>query len=168
MSVTSDYTISPEGLAELERELAELEGPGRLEIAARIKTAREWGDLKENGEYHAAKEAQSHMETRVLKLRDRIINAVVVAPGEAAGEGAGTGAGIKAVVFGSKVTYSPVAGGPEQTFTLVGSTEADAKLKLLSVASPVAKALMGATAGDVVTVRLPSGDRRELRVVTVA
>jgi len=156
----SDYTISPEGLAELERELGELEGDGRLEIAARIKTAREWGDLKENGEYHAAKEAQSHMETRILKLRDRIINAVVAEPAQ-------DGAGATVVAFGSRVTFAPADGGSEQTFTLVGSTEADAKQGTLSVASPVAKALIGTAPGDVVVVRLPSGAERHLRVVSV-
>jgi transcription elongation factor GreA len=156
----SDYEISPEGLAELERELAELEGDGRLEIAARIKTAREWGDLKENAEYHAAKEAQSHMETRILKLRDRIINAVVTDP-------AARGNGSTVVAFGSRVTFAPADGGGEQTFTLVGSTEADARQGTLSVASPVAKALIGTAAGDVVIVRLPSGAERHLRVVSV-
>ena len=65
-------------LQRLREELNELESGGRSAIAARIKTAREWGDLKENGEYHAAKEAQAHLETRILRLREQVRAAVVV------------------------------------------------------------------------------------------
>ena len=107
----SDYTISAAGLAGLETELAELEGAGREEIAARIRTAREWGDLKENGEYHAAKEAQAHLETRILYLRDRILNAVV-----AEGDAGGT------VSFGSTVTVRDESRGSEQTLPGLEST----------------------------------------------
>lgn len=153
----SDYTISAAGLAGLETELAELEGAGREEIAARIRTAREWGDLKENGEYHAAKEAQAHLETRILYLRDRILNAVV-----AEGDAGGT------VSFGSTVTVRDESRGSEQTFTLAGSAESDVGKGVLSIASPVARALLGAGVGDVVTVALPSGATRDLRVVSVA
>src|SRR2546422_1683279 len=67
-----------EGLAALERELEALEADGRSEIAERIKTAREWGDLKENSEYHDAKNDQAHLETRIARLRERIASAVVV------------------------------------------------------------------------------------------
>ena len=67
-----------EGLQALQAELAELEGDGRREIAGRIKTAREWGDLKENSEYHDAKNEQAHLETRIQRLREKIANAVVV------------------------------------------------------------------------------------------
>lgn len=152
----SDYTITADGLARLEAELADLEGRGREEVAARIKTAREWGDLKENGEYHAAKEAQAHLETRILYLRDRTLNAVV-----AAGDGAST------VSFGSTVTVRDEERGSEQTFTLAGSAESDVGKGVLSIASPVAKALLGAAPGDVVAVALPSGGERRLRVVSV-
>ena len=74
----SENAITAEGLEELRTELEELEGPGREAIAAQIKTAREWGDLKENAEYHAAKEAQAHLETKILKLRERMLTAKVV------------------------------------------------------------------------------------------
>src|SRR6476660_4199620 len=74
-------------LEALERELAALEGEGRSEIAARIKTAREWGDLKENAEYHDAKNDQAHLETKILRLRSRIVNAVVVEDDPAARAG---------------------------------------------------------------------------------
>src|SRR5579864_4047860 len=65
-------------LQRLRNELNELESDGRSQMAARIKTAREWGDLKENGEYHAAKEAQAHLETKILRLREQVRSAVVV------------------------------------------------------------------------------------------
>ena len=68
-------------LDSLREELNELESAGRAEIAARIKTAREWGDLKENGEYHAAKEAQAHLETRIARLREQMRAAVIVQAG---------------------------------------------------------------------------------------
>ena len=70
--------ITAEGLQTLQAELAELEGEGRREIAERIKTAREWGDLKENSEYHDAKNDQAHLETKIARLRERISTAVVV------------------------------------------------------------------------------------------
>src|SRR5271167_289082 len=84
--------ITAEGLAELERQLEELEGNGRREIAERIKTAREWGDLKENSEYHDAKNDQAHLETKIARLREKIAAAVVVqeapaVPGGKAGLG---------------------------------------------------------------------------------
>ena len=70
--------MTADGLAALRAEIAELETTGRDQIAAQIKTAREWGDLKENAEYHAAKEAQAHLETRIARLRERELNAALV------------------------------------------------------------------------------------------
>src|SRR5262245_3897950 len=70
--------ITQEGIAALREEIEQLEGPGRTEMAARIKAARELGDLKENAEYHIAKEDQAHLETRIKRLRERLKNAVVV------------------------------------------------------------------------------------------
>ncbi len=70
--------ITAEGLQRLEAELEELEGGGRRAIAERIKTAREWGDLKENSEYHDAKNDQAHLETKIARLRERIAGAVIV------------------------------------------------------------------------------------------
>src|SRR6476469_1571979 len=102
------------GLEALERELAELEGGGRNEIAARIKTAREWGDLKENAEYHDAKNDQAHLETKIARLRSRIANAVVVSADGERGD---------AVAFGSTVVVVDDKGA-EQTWQIVGSSEA--------------------------------------------
>jgi transcription elongation factor GreA len=151
-----DNAITAKGLAALQAELDELEGPARQEIARQIKTAREWGDLKENGEYHAAKEAQAHLETRILRLRARIKNAdiVEVTSGDVVG-------------FGSTVEVEDEQSGKRMTYRLVASPEADLANGLLSVESPVANALRGKRAGDVSVVTTPRGNRR-LTVVSVS
>mgnify|MGYP001395992162 FL=1 len=142
--------ITADGLAALKAEIAQLEGPVRAELAKKIKAAREEGDLSENAEYHALKEEQGHLETKILRLTERLRNAVVV---EAAAD---TGV----VTFGSTVRVTDVEAGKEQTFTLVGPTEADLKAGKLSSESPVARALMGAAPGEIVEVESPRGARK--------
>ena len=148
--MTDGYAISQGGLDALRAELEQLETVARAEIAARIKTAREWGDLKENAEYHAAKEDQAHLETRILRLQDRLRGAKVV-------EADATPDGV--VGFGSTVEVRDDASGRVATYTLVGAAEASASDGRLSIESPVARALMGARAGDAVTVQTPAGAR---------
>jgi len=145
----SGEAITAAGLEALKAELHELETTGRQEIAKRISFAREMGDLKENAEYHIAKEDQGHMETKILRLQERLRNAVVVEPA----------GGTDVVSFGSKVTVRDETSGKESTYTIVGPTEADPAAKKLSTESPVAEALMGAKAGDTVTVQTPRGGR---------
>ena len=142
--------ITAEGLAALKAEIADLEGPVRAALAKKIKAAREEGDLSENAEYHSLKEEQGHLETKILRLTERLRNAVVV---EASGDAS-------VVSFGSTVRVTDIEGGREQTFTLVGPTEADLKAGKLSAESPVARALMGAAPGDVVEVESPRGARK--------
>ena len=142
--------ITPEGLKALEAELAELEGPKRAELSKRIQAAREEGDLKENAEYHIAKDDQSHMETKILRLRERLRSAVVV---EADGDA-------KVVAFGMPVTVSDRESGKKQSFTIVGPTEAKPAEGKLSSESPVAQALLGASPKDEVEVETPGGARR--------
>src|ERR1700721_4596284 len=108
--------ITPEGLVALEAELAEREGPARRAMAARILAARELGDLKENAEYHIAKEDQSHLETRIKRLRQRLRNAVVV---EAEGGESGTFA------FGRTAEVRDEDTGEVQKWTIVGPTEGE-------------------------------------------
>jgi transcription elongation factor GreA len=142
--------ITAEGLEALKQELHRLENEGRQAIARRISSAREHGDLKENAEYHAAKEDQAHLETRISKLAERLRNArVVETPPDA-----------DRVHFGSTVHVVDEQTGRAQTFTLVGPTEADLKNGRLSAESPMAQALMGAEPGAVVEVDAPSGPRR--------
>ncbi len=124
-----------------------LEGEGRREIAERIKTAREWGDLKENSEYHDAKNDQAHLETKIAKLRERISTAVVVEESEAR-QGA--------VGFGSTVVVSDEAG-MERTWRIVSSHDASPSEGRLSADSPVARALLGRRAGERASVVSPRG-----------
>jgi transcription elongation factor GreA len=142
--------ITPEGLTALRAEIAQLESEGRAEMAVRIKAARELGDLKENAEYHIAKEDQAHLETKIKRLTERLRAARVV-------EGT---ADPDVVGFGSKVVVTDEASGREAVFILVGPTEADLKTGKLSSESPVARALVGARAGETVSVSAPGGERR--------
>ena len=144
--------------ASLLGELAQLEGAGRREIAQRIKTAREWGDLKENSEYHDAKNDQAHLETKIARLREKITGAVIV---QEAPDGAG-----EVVSFGSTVVVRD-EDGAEQTWRIVSSHDASPREGRLSAESPVAVALLGRAPGDQTAVTLPKG-RRTLTIVTVS
>ena len=156
MSEDASHQISPQGFAALEAEIDELETEGRRAIAARIKTAREWGDLSENAEYHDAKEAQAHLETKILRLRAMRDNAVVVEPGGSGGE----------VALGVSVTVRDVDSGREATHTIVGAAESDPAAGKLSIDSPLGRALTGAHVGDEVAFEAPRGARR-LEVVRI-
>src|SRR2546423_7814024 len=148
--------MTSEALEALRAEIEDLETRGRVEIAKQIKTAREWGALKENAESHAAKEAQAHLETRSLRLRDRVAKADVgeVASGDVGG-------------FGSTVEVEDEKGGSRATYRLVSAGEAAPSEGRLSMQSPVAAALQGLRAGDVAVVDTPRGGRR-YRVVSVS
>jgi len=141
----------------LQREIEELETSARGEMAERIKAARELGDLKENAEYHDAKDAQAILETKILRLRDQLTRAQVVE----------AGSGGDAVAFGSTVEVADRASSRRTTYTLVSAVDADAPAGRLSVESPVGQALLGARAGDVVEIPTPKGTRT-LEVVSIA
>src|SRR5215211_7825450 len=113
--VTDDVgnQITPDGLAALEAQLHELETEGRRQMAERLRTARAWGDLKENSEYHDAKNAQAHLETRILRLRQMRRDAVVVEAGSSRGEAA----------LGVAVTVRDLDSGREATHSLVSAAE---------------------------------------------
>jgi transcription elongation factor GreA len=146
--------ITEEGLTALKAEIGELETVARRDIAARILTARGHGDLKENAEYHAAKEDQAHLETRILRLRQRLRHAVVVdvdnAPSVAS----------SIFAFGRSAEVTDEGTGETHTWTIVGVTEADRAAGKLSAESPVARALLGKPAGTTVSVQTPKGERR--------
>jgi transcription elongation factor GreA len=147
--------MTPEGLAALEAQLQQLETEGRREIAERIRVAREWGDLKENSEYHDAKNSQAHLETKIKRLREQLLAAEVreaPAPTDVVG-------------FGSRVEVDDDAG-RRRTYTLVSETEAEPAAGKVSILSPIGKALDGAKPGDTVTVPTPRG-RRTLTVVAI-
>jgi transcription elongation factor GreA len=145
----SGEPITAAGIEELRAELAELEGPKRQAMAARIKAARDEGDLKENAEYHVAKEDQAHMETRIKRLQERLQNAVVV---EVDGDADG-------FAFGRSAEVRDEQKGETQVWTLVGSTEANLAEGRLSAESPIGRALMDAPVGATVEVETPRGRR---------
>jgi transcription elongation factor GreA len=146
--------ITEQGLAALKAEIGELETVARRDIAARILTARGHGDLKENAEYHAAKEDQAHLETRILRLRQRLRNAVVVDVDSQVATPASV------FGFGRSAEVTDEGTGETHTWTIVGATEADRAAGKLSAESPVARALMGQPAGTTVSVQTPKGTRR--------
>jgi transcription elongation factor GreA len=141
--------ITEKGIAALREEIEQLEGPGRTEMAARIKVAREMGDLKENAEYHIAKEDQAHLETRIKRLRERLRTAIVV---EVDG-------GADRFAFGRTAEVLDEEKGGVVTWTLVGSTEADLAAGRLSAESPIGQALLDAEPGKPVEVETPRGSK---------
>ena len=153
--MTETTKLTAEAHARIKAEIERLEGEGRREIAARIKTAREWGDLKENAEYHAAKEEAAHLEAKIAGLRDQLRSAEIVehADGDVAG-------------MGTTVTYKDEKSGKELSHKLVPKVEADPSAGLISIDSPVGKALAGRKVGDDATLETPSGVRT-MRVLAV-
>ncbi len=143
-------SITPEGIVALRAELEELEGPRRTEMAARIKEARELGDLKENADYHIAKDDQGHLEARIRRLRERLRKATVVEATEAAPD---------SFAFGLTAEVLDESTGKVNRWTLVGPTEADFASGKLSIESPVGRALRDTSIGDAVAVETPRGEK---------
>ena len=141
---------------DLVAEIARLEGEDRREVAARIKAARELGDLKENAEYHAAKEDAAMLELKIERRRDQLRSAEIV---EAASGSAGAG-------IGSKVRYRDDTTTREMTHTLVAEVEARPSDGLISIASPVGKTLAGGRSGDRRRLTTPQGER-SLTIIAV-
>ena len=154
-AVTEPDGLTVEGSARLRAELDHLIGVKRPEVIARIRTAKEHGDLKENSEYHAAREEQSFLEGRVQALEARLRSAVIV---EAPVEGARVG-------LGSKVTVE--VEGETLSYTIVGASESDPTGGRISSSSPVGRALVGRDVGDEIVIRTPAGDRH-YRIVEIA
>ena len=146
----SRMPITKPGLVRLKEELKRLKAVERPKIVKEIAEARSHGDLSENAEYHAAKEKQSHLEGRILQVEDWIARAEVIDIGKLKGD---------RVVFGATVTLSDSESGDEVRYQVVGELEADLKQGKISVASPIARAMIGKQEGDVVKVRTPGGER---------
>jgi transcription elongation factor GreA len=142
--------ITPAGLDALKAQLEELQTEGRRAMGERLLAARELGDLKENAEYHIAKEDQAHLETKIKRLRERLRYAVVVE------------ANVNEATFAIGRTAEVVdeGSGTVHTWTLVGRSEADLAGGKLSAESPVGGALLGRAPGDAVEVETPRGPRR--------
>lgn len=142
--------MTQEGAKALEEELEQLKKVERPKIIAAIAEAREHGDLKENAEYHAAREQQSFCEGRIQEIEGKLSNAQVIdvtkmPPGDK-------------VIFGATVDIINVETEETVTYTIVGDDEADVKNNKISVSSPIARGLIGKEVGDVAMVRTPGGE----------
>jgi transcription elongation factor GreA len=156
MTLPSDVPITAEGLGLVKQELEELVSVRRPEIIAKIKTAREHGDLSENFEYHAARNEQSFIETRIRELDGIVKNHVII-------ESRATNGRVDLL---SKVTFAE-EGEPDETYRIVGPTEADPSAGRISFESAIGKALLGHRVGDEVEVQTPTGLRYRIRVKKV-
>ncbi len=150
--------ITLKGAQRLREELEHLKSVKRPKVIAAIAEAREHGDLKENAEYHAAREEQGFIEGRIKQLEGELSHAEVIDISK-------LNAGSK-VVFGATVTLADVETDEEKRYQIVGDLEADIKLGLIAISSPVARALIGKNEGDTIAIAAPAG-QREYEVVTV-
>ena len=143
--------ITKDGLEKLKSELENLKNIQRPKIVEAISEARSHGDLKENAEYHAAKEQQAKIEGRVLSINDTIARANVIDVTKIDNNGK--------VIFGSTVTVEDLETKKKVNYKLVGRDEADIKLNLIYFQSPIGKALIGKNCHDMISVITPSGER---------
>jgi len=153
-----DLILTPEGLERLKEELEHLSTERRREVAARIKEAREFGDISENSEYNDAKNEQAMLETRIAQLEEKLRMATVVEL---------DGLSTDVVQIGSTVHVKDEGTGKSAKYTIVGSAEANPAESKLSNESPVGRALLGHKRNDVVTVQLPRGDARKLKITKI-
>ncbi|MDQ2802542.1 MAG: transcription elongation factor GreA [Pseudomonadota bacterium] len=144
------FPMTAPGLQRLEEELRHLKSAERPSIIRAIAEARTHGDLSENAEYHAARERQSFIEGRIAELEEIVSSAEVIDPSSLSGD---------QVKFGARVRLVDEETEKEASYQIVGMHEADVKSGLLSVSSPLAKALIGKKIGDTVSVPAPAGDR---------
>jgi len=151
-----DVILTPEGLDKLQRELEELQTVKRREVAERIKESREFGDISENSEYDDAKNEQAMLEQRIANIEERLRSAQVVDASDLSTDIVGVGSIVN--VKDDK--------GQSLKFTIVGSAEAKPPEKL-SNESPVGKALIGHKRGDEVSVVLPNGKKRKLKITKI-
>ena len=154
---TDSIPMTKAGAEALKRELKHLKSVERPKNVQDISTARDHGDLRENAEYHAAKEKQSHIAGRIEMIEDRLARAQVIDVSKLSGE---------RIVFGATVTLEDPDSGQKVTYQIVGETEADLKKGKISVTSPIARGLVGREVGDTVKIKAPGGDR-EYQVLEV-
>lgn len=147
----------------MREEIRSLKSEARPRVVAAIAEARAHGDLKENAEYHAAKDQQSFIEGRIRELEYQFSNAEVIDVTRLAAHPAGSA---RRVVFGATVSVVDEADGKESRYQIVGEYEANMKMGLISVTSPVARALIGKSEGDVASFAVPGGDKN-MEILTV-
>ena len=146
--MTEGVPFTKQGYDALMEELAKLKSEERPKVIQEIAEARAHGDLKENAEYHAAREKQSFIEGRITILDDSLARAKVIDFG---------GQNVDRVQFGAWVSVEEVETGEEKRYRVVGDLEADIEKNLISVKSPIAKALLGKEEGDEVSIKVPKG-----------
>jgi transcription elongation factor GreA len=149
--------LTPEGLDKLKKEVHELRTKGRAEIARAIQEARDKGDLSENAEYHAAKEAQGFLEMKIAQLEDLLSSARLIDTSRMDNS---------KVMLMSKVKVKNIQNKQESLFTLVSETEANIKVGKISITSPIGKGLIGKVVGEVAEITVPSGTL-QLKIVEI-
>src|SRR4051794_3206149 len=153
-----DVILTPEGLERLKDELHELQTTRRREVAARIKDAREFGDISENSEYDDAKNEQALLEQRISQLEERLRRATVIDESEVDTE---------IVSVGTLVHVKDQKSGDSRKFRIVSSTEADPAQQRLSNESPIGRALLGHKRGEIVSVDVPRGPKKKLKITKI-
>lgn len=148
--MTEKVPMTPAGAVKLREELTRLKEE-RPRISREIGVAREHGDLKENAEYHAAKDRQGLVEARIKDIEDKLARAEVIDPSKLSGD---------LVRFGAFVTLTNLDTDEEQTYQILGADEADINHGSISVSAPLARAIIGKSTGDEIVVKLPGGTRR--------
>jgi transcription elongation factor GreA len=149
--------MSQNGYAKLKQELERLEKVERPDVVNAIETARAHGDLKENAEYHAAKERQSLVEGRIMELKDKLGRAEVIDC---------TKVGTKRAVFGTVITLMDMSTDEKITYQLLGPEEADVKSGSISVLAPLGRSILGKAVGDEIVAKTPGGVR-EFEVIEI-
>jgi transcription elongation factor GreA len=157
LGAEKEFPMTQAGKEKLEQELEYLKTVKRKEVVERIKIARSFGDLSENSEYDSAKEEQAFVEGRITTLENMIRNAKIISEGELAGD---------SVTLGRSVTFVELPDGEEETYTIVGSAEADPFEGKISNDSPIAKSLIGRKVGDQVSVQTPGGEMN-VRIISI-
>jgi len=155
--VQTPQILTPAGKAKLQEELAELKGPRREEIARRLKSAIEMGDLSENADYHAAKEDQGFIEGRIQQIEAILYSATLVEESEI---------NTSIVQIGNTVTVQE-ENEPEETFIIVGANEANPRERKISYESPMGSALMGHKKGQTVEVVLPNNSILKIKILKI-
>lgn len=152
-----DTLVTEEGLQKLQEELDFLVTQKRKEIVERIKIARGYGDLSENSEYHAAKDEQAFVETRIQQLENMLRNAKIIDVTDEQNDVVGVG---------KTIVIQELPNGEEEEYTIVGTTESDPLNGKISNDSPMAQSLLGKKPGDVVQVHTPGGDI-QVKILTI-
>jgi transcription elongation factor GreA len=156
--MAKETIVTKEGFEQLKTELDELTGPGRREVAERIKEARDFGDISENAEYDAAKNEQAMLEARIATLEDRIRSASIVNEADLETD---------TVQVGNTVHLKDQKTSKSVKYKIVGSSEADPMNGKLSNESPIGKALLGHKRNDIIKVPVPRGPQRQLKITKI-